>query len=303
MTQTEKMVVELGMLYPFDQKYPITSTYQDHLNDTQNNRHLFPGTDYGVYYGSPIAASIDGSTVGWHDGALGNDIVFLWEWKGKKWRLDYCHLSWTFLGTGSGIRHKSKKVKKGTAIGKSGNTGFVLPPKTTTNPYSGTHVHVSLRECDAAWNPGKFHDPTHLLDAMWRYKAGTLKKPVATISVPDLGSELEAARKREGELLALNEEQQKQIHALTNTAAEAERIRERQQNYFLLVSTMQNDKTMWEAIRGGAKFWGPSVAIATAITIALGSDWTATEAAAVTGGLASTINLMLSVVDNKLGWW
>ena len=165
MTEIETIVIQNKLLYPFDKGldvYVMTSSYADHLADTANGRHTFPGTDYAVWHGSPIVAPFSGNAnVYKESAALGIDLVFVFNIGNTEYRFDFAHGSHNDYGSPT-------NVIKGTRIGLSGNSGFVIPKPTKSNPFAGTHVHVSLRI------NGKFVDPHPWLKAMWELKIGKL---------------------------------------------------------------------------------------------------------------------------------
>ena len=289
----QKIVLGADLLFPFDQNYPITSTYQDHLDDKANNRHLFPGTDYGVWYVREIVAPTDGTLIFWEDRALGKDAVFLFEYAGDEYRFDFAHCSWVAIEE----LHGRKQVKRGEVIAKAGNTGFVLPKPTESNPYAGTHVHVSLR-INFNKNSRSFLDPTHLLQAMFDYKEGRLlpPKPVgsifdAEVEIATLKVDLERARDtiqaQEAQIGALERE----ISANSLTSDQTLTINE---------VSMDTAKTLSETLTDGGKYIALAQPIGAflALLISRALEATGDEIAIITAGATALVNVALIV-----GFW
>jgi hypothetical protein len=299
MNQWEEMTLELELKYPFDQQYPVTSTYQDHLNDTATGRNTFPGTDYAVWYEHPISAICNGKQLYWTDSALGNDAVFLWGYKGEEWRLDFAHnASTTYTGSGA------KQVSKGDVLASAGNTGFVIPTPTSSNPYAGTHSHVSLRKTR---NLGEFYDPKPLMDAMWSYKIGELTKPpvekpedggdviinVENLQIQVVQLNIELSRLA-GELKERNSQYAKAVRELS-----AYRLTQGDLTNIKQIS-METSKTLSNNLMDGGRYVAMSAPIGAflALLVVRQLEATGDEVTIITAGCVALTNLALIV-----GFW
>lgn len=104
------------------------------------------GMDFGVYYGSPITASMSGTVVYAYDDGYFSSSDLRWTYgtyvvidHGNGYRTYYAHLKSKTVSVGD-------KVTQGQVIGYSGNTGRVSPAPTASDIYAGTHLHFEIRK-------------------------------------------------------------------------------------------------------------------------------------------------------------
>jgi len=98
---------------------------------------------------------------------LGNGIDIEWNEDGYYWRLHFWHTCYNQLKLG-------EVAKEGTIVGLMGNTGFVNPKPTPTEPYNGTHCHMRFSRYEKdAWG-GNINivslDPTLYFDVINPYQ-------------------------------------------------------------------------------------------------------------------------------------
>lgn len=279
--QIQEIVAKYDFEYPFDSKYQVTSTYQEHLRDKANGRHLFAGTDYAVYYGHIIKAPYDGKLSVRTDGGLGKRAIFRYTINGILfvWHFGHC----SALG-------KSGSKSKGQMVGKSGNTGFTIPRPTKANPYAGTHVHVTLKI------DGQIVDPKPWLDAMWLQRQGKLEVKPTYDELQDTVDQL-----------------QSRVEALTRQVEAYETIPEVEHQIglseadILLINetSMDTAKTTAQSLKDGGKYiaFAQPIGAMIAFFIARSLELTADELILVTTGITAittgAINLGAIVIKKK----
>ncbi len=123
------------------------------------------GLDFAVYYGDPIVAVMDGTVIEAYDAGYFGKNNILWTYgtyvviqHENGFRTYYAHLSRRTV-------KKGDKVKKGQAIGASGNTGRLNT--TATGPYAGTHLHFEIRKYNPKTGAYNTVDPKPYLP-WWR---------------------------------------------------------------------------------------------------------------------------------------
>ena len=126
--------------WPTNDNYVITSYYGARWGSTHKAIDIS-----GTGYGSNIYAANNGVVVtargGCRSGNLscngkgGNYIVI--NHNSDNYYTVYMHLKDINVNVGD-------VVSRGQVIGTMGNTGNVVPAPTTSNPYSGTHLHFAL---------------------------------------------------------------------------------------------------------------------------------------------------------------
>ncbi|MGN1096191.1 MAG: M23 family metallopeptidase, partial [Eubacteriales bacterium] len=132
--------------------YSITKPY--------GNGHA--GIDFGVYYGDPIVAALDGTVIAAYDEGYFSKDNILWTYgtyvviQHDGYRTYYAHLSSRTVKVGD-------KVSKGSIIGYSGNTGRVT--SSSTGPYAGTHLHFEIRKYFPS--TGVYHTVDPLIYLPW----------------------------------------------------------------------------------------------------------------------------------------
>lgn len=115
------------MAIVFDKKYPITSSYKDHISRKPPSSN--PGTDYGMPIGTPVYTTESGRVYPFVDqnGAVCFNLL-----RNDKRTMDQAvHLSKVIRGHGEYVNADKEKV----LIGYSGNTG-----RST-----GPHTHITKR--------------------------------------------------------------------------------------------------------------------------------------------------------------
>lgn len=101
-------------------EYPITSTYQDHINSNRT-----AGVDYGTPINIPIITLFAGTVSNFTDEHGGRYVDI--EWGDTKWR---------FLHLNEFVKNSGDIVKIEDVIGISGNTGWS----------TGAHTHVEVQK-------------------------------------------------------------------------------------------------------------------------------------------------------------
>lgn len=101
-------------------EYPITSSYQDHINSNRT-----AGVDYGTPINIPIITLYAGTVSNFEEPPPHKGRYVDIEWDDTKWR---------FLHLNDFVKNTGDIVKIGDVIGISGNTGW------TTGPH--THIEV-----------------------------------------------------------------------------------------------------------------------------------------------------------------
>ena len=122
---------------PVDGEYAITTYY--------NSSHR--AVDLYSYkgYDSKIMAANSGEVIGVYggcdnqgsycNGRRGNYIII--KHNVNNYYTVYMHLHNMYVKVGD-------KVNSGDTIASMGNTGYVIPARTSSNPYNGTHLHFCL---------------------------------------------------------------------------------------------------------------------------------------------------------------
>lgn len=124
----------------FNGDYPITREFGFYDPQSYGNypggKH--PGTDYGLPANTPLVAGMSGTVTAVLRRATytgrGNEVVIT---QGNKQRKS-CHMNRIDVEVGQQV------VEGVTQIGLSGNTGYVLPKPTPSNPNAGAHLHDEL---------------------------------------------------------------------------------------------------------------------------------------------------------------
>ena len=161
----------------------VVNTYVTQLNVAQNNNWVWPTNDNyiitsyygyrwgkmhgaidisGTGYGSNIYAANGGVVTTVKSGCItgdlscnsraGNYIVI--KHNINDYYTVYMHLKNIYVSRG-------QSVSSGQVIGTMGNTGNVSPAPTSSNPYSGTHLHFALY-IGEPYNGGYTVDPMRL---------------------------------------------------------------------------------------------------------------------------------------------
>ena len=122
---------------PVENNYVITTYY--------NSSHR--AVDLYSYkgYDSKIMAANSGEVIGVYggcdnmgsycNGRRGNYVII--KHNTNNYYTVYMHLHYIYVKVGD-------KVNSGDVIASMGNTGYVIPAKTTSQPYNGTHLHFCL---------------------------------------------------------------------------------------------------------------------------------------------------------------
>jgi len=181
------------MKNPFNKQYGVSSSFAAHLR--RNPPSNFPGTDYLTPYGSPIYAPEDG----WmqqeaKNSFIGANVASLHNKVNKR--------KWFFVHLKS-IVSPGRNVREGQLIGYAGNTGYVIPAPTPSNPYAGTHTHVSLKaSINDNGTGGKLIDVEPVLNSITTNNTPTPAKNEAIDAMKTQISKLEARLKQEREQAA-----------------------------------------------------------------------------------------------------
>lgn len=135
---------------PFSGEYPITQNFGETITDPKGHT----GIDYGCPLNTPILASAEGQVffAGWDKSGYGN-LVILKHDDGNVTL--YAHLSSIHVSV-------LEKVRQGSLIGHSGNTG------NSTGP----HLHFEIREVD-----GKPFDPMTVLKCVYDMDKTDIPEP------------------------------------------------------------------------------------------------------------------------------
>lgn len=135
---------------PFSGEYPITQSFGETITDPKGHT----GIDYGCPLNTPILASADGQVffAGWDNSGYGN-LVILKHDDGNVTL--YAHLSSIHVSV-------LEKVRQGSLIGHSGNTGNS----------TGAHLHFEIRGAD-----GKPFDPMTVLQCVDDMDKTDIDKP------------------------------------------------------------------------------------------------------------------------------
>lgn len=123
----------------FNGDYPITEHFgvvASYYSGYPGSKH--PGTDYGLPANTPLVAGMSGTVTATTTRSTyvgrGNEVVIT---NGNKQRKT-CHMNRIDVKVG-------ETVTEGvTQIGLSGNTGYVLPKPSASNPNAGAHLHDEL---------------------------------------------------------------------------------------------------------------------------------------------------------------
>ena len=120
-----------GWGYPTEYPYIITSNFEWRWGKHHNAIDIS-----GTGYRSRVFAVADGTVVevGYRANADGNFIIID---HGDNIYTQYAHLYQALVTEG-------QTVKKGDVIGEMGNTGYVVPAPTKSNPTAGTHLHFGV---------------------------------------------------------------------------------------------------------------------------------------------------------------
>lgn len=125
------------MIRAFKGSYPVSRRFgvvDSAYKNYPGSRH--PGTDYPLPVNTPLYAGIAGTvTVIYRSTYVGrgNEVIIT---NGNIVR-KYCHMNRIDVKNG-------QKVTEGQLVGLSGNTGYVLPRPTASNPNAGAHLHDEL---------------------------------------------------------------------------------------------------------------------------------------------------------------
>lgn len=145
-----------------DWYYPLDTSNKSNVYVTQAFKEGgHNGLDISSYYGAPIKSAIGGQVVYCaNQASMGRCVIertSVMDANGKPLSVRYMHMSslnvtGTTAGTSSSIY-----TTKGQNIGAVGNSGFVIPAPTTSNPYAGTHLHIDVNPYDL-WNASVTYD-------------------------------------------------------------------------------------------------------------------------------------------------
>lgn len=123
--------------FPVDGNYAITTYYSSYHRAI--DIYSYNG------YGANILAANNGTVITVNNscyrgdascnGKRGNYIVI--NHNNGNYYTVYMHLAQTYVKTGD-------TVTAGDIIGSMGNTGYVIPAPTNSNPYGGTHLHFCV---------------------------------------------------------------------------------------------------------------------------------------------------------------
>lgn len=105
------------------------------------------GVDFATPYGTPILAPFDGIILRQdyqNDYRNYGKVVVVWD-PVQKCAVWFCHLSEEGVNNGD-------KVSRGKVLGKTGNTGNVVPKPSIFNPKAGSHLHFNFCETDGYAN-------------------------------------------------------------------------------------------------------------------------------------------------------
>lgn len=147
---------DLKILFPFFGSYKITQLFGENPDIYKPMGYIGHfGLDFATPYGTAIYACDDGKVYrrGFTEGN-GNFVEIEHSW-GKSLYMHFKEPSTFQVGD---------KVNTNSVLGKAGNTGFVFPKPTKTNPYAGTHLHFSIK-INGITNPNykDFVDPYEYL--------------------------------------------------------------------------------------------------------------------------------------------
>lgn len=131
----EERPSEEGWIYPLPSYSYISSVYGWRFNGTD----FHTGVDFagGGIYGKPVVAAKSGTVryVGYSPSGYGNYVIID---HGNGFSTLYGHNSQVVVSVG-------QHVSQGQTVAKAGNTGWVIPGPTESNPTAGTHLHFEIR--------------------------------------------------------------------------------------------------------------------------------------------------------------
>ena len=107
-------------------EYRVTGDTKEHAK-----RGVDPATDFATPYGTVVHAPFAGTVESGYSDARGHWVSITSSVWGKVY---ICHLSKIYTRSGN--------VSWREAIAESGNSGYVIPKPTKSNPYNGSHVHA-----------------------------------------------------------------------------------------------------------------------------------------------------------------
>lgn len=128
--------------------YPVTrpfGVYDPAYSNYPGSKH--PGCDYGTGNDTPLTAKMSGKVTVYNRGntatGRGNEVVIT----DGDTQIKYCHLNSVNVVTG-------QSVTKGSVIGKSGWTGYVIPKSP-----DGAHLHFEVLINGVYTDPEKWQPP------------------------------------------------------------------------------------------------------------------------------------------------
>ena len=178
------------MRKPLNQNFPISQGFGDNPQNYSQFIVAYPdgsrkpmaghnGIDYATPYGTPVVAPHNGIVieVNYNQNGYGNYIKIENDVEGSV----LAHLSRTDVMVGM-------TVEEGSQIGLSGNTGYVLPAPTPTDPHAGSHLHWGYYRIprDRANGYDGYIDPTPYLSNTtytYKYKIGDMVETATDIPV------------------------------------------------------------------------------------------------------------------------
>ena len=162
------------MIYPFDKRYSITSTFQDHLN-SGGVRAQVPANDYGTPVGTTIYAMMDcfiqreEETFEVDGVQYTNPILSMVADDGT--RFDHRHVE--------DVLHDHEHVKQGILVGHTGQNGYCFGP----------HDCIAYRP-DWISAPANYVDAAPLLDTLPLINTESMPTPNSSVYIVQPGDNL-----------------------------------------------------------------------------------------------------------------